>query len=77
MATFENACILDDPLADIASFELELDSTERLSQNALSLSGLSIRLPAPFIEGLVLNAFLLGDTSPFDGFGSTHEDVCS
>ena len=53
--TFELDCIEEDPFADMASLEYELESTDRLSQNALSLSGLSIRFPfidfPPAVDG--------------------------
>ena len=52
----------------MASFEFELDRTERLSQNALSLSGLSIRLLPIFILGLVPIPFLFGDIFLVEGF---------
>ena len=52
----------------MASFEFELDRTERLSQNALSLSGLSIRLLPAFIVGCVPIPFLFGDIFPVEGF---------
>ena len=60
VSTFEYDCRADEPFAEIASLELELESTDRLSQNALSLSGLSIRFT------LVLATGLLG-TDPFVG----------
>ena len=64
MHTFEYNGTLDEPLAEIASFELELDSTDRLSQKALSLSGLSIRFPPPLKAGLLLvKLILFGDPS--------------
>ena len=57
----------------MASLELELDRTDRLSQNALSLSGLSIRLFPALIVGFALAFLLFGDTFPLEGFefGST------
>ena len=55
-------------MAEMASFEFELDRTERLSQKALSLSGLSIRLLPTFIVGFVPIPFLFGDIFPVEGF---------
>ena len=59
MLTFDGT--LGEQFAANASIELELDSTDKLSQNALSLSGLSIRFPPPFIAWLVASASLFGD----------------
>ena len=58
----------EDIFAEMASFEVELDSTERLSQKALSLSGLSIRWAPFFMTILPPGKILLWHSFPLIGF---------
>ena len=61
-------CTVDEPFAEIASFELELESTDRLSQKALSLSGLSIRFPLVLVVELPMTGPFVGEAALIDVF---------